>query len=408
MNQPAFDVEAIRAQLPALHQRIGNKPLVYLDNAATAQVPQVVVDALVHATVHDRANVHRGVHTLSQRASEGYEGARRSVARFLGAADDREIVFVRGTTEATNLVANAWGDANVGPGDEVVTTTMEHHSGFVPWQALCARRGATLRVIPHDDRGVLDLDAARRLIGPRTRLVSAVHVSNTLGTVNPITELASLAHDHGALLFVDGAQSAPHMAIDVGALGADFFAFSGHKTFGPTGIGALWSRLPIWEAMPPWQTGGGMISEVRLDHTSPGPVPMRFEAGTPNIAGAYALGVALDWLRSVGLDRAAAWEHSLLEHATARLAEVDGLRILGTAPGKVSVVSFVIDGVPPSDLGTLLDQLGIAIRTGHHCTQPIMQFYGVPAAARASFAFYNTREEVDALVDGIHRVRKWL
>lgn len=408
MNAVPFDVEAIRAQIPGLHQRVHGRPLVYLDSAATAQVPQVVVDALVRATVNDRANVHRGVHELSQRASAAYEEARRQVARFVRAADEREIVFVRGTTEAMNLIAGSWGIANVGPGDEIVTTTMEHHSSLVPLQVLAERTGATLRFIPHDERGVLDLDAAASIIGPKTKLLSVVHVSNTLGTVNPVRQLADLAHAHGAVVAVDGAQSAPHMAVDTAALGADFFAFSGHKTCGPFGIGALWGRRALLDAMPPWQTGGGMISNVTLAHTDFGPAPMRFEAGTPNVAGAVGLGAALAWMEELGMGRIAAWEHELVTYATEQLASVDGLRILGTAPGKASVISFAIDGVHPADLGTLLDQQGVAIRTGHHCTQPVMDFFGVSAAARASFAFYNTRAEVDALVAGIHKVRAWL
>lgn len=408
MNRPALDVAAIRARFPGLHQQVNGKPLIYLDSAATAQVPQEVVDALVRMHTVDRANVHRGVHTLSQRASEAFEQARATVASFIGAQDATEVVFVRGTTEAINLVAASWGGANVGPGDEIVVTAMEHHANLVPWQLLCGRTGATLRVIPHDDAGVLDLDAARGLIGPRTKLVALVHVSNTLGTINPVRAVADLAHAHGAVVVLDAAQSAPHLALDVAALDVDFLAFSGHKCCGPFGIGALWGRKALLDAMPPWQGGGGMIADVRLDRTLYGPVPLRFEAGTPDVGGAVGLAAALDFLRGVGLDRIAAHEHALLAHATARLAEVPGARVLGTAPHKAAVLSFVVDGAPASDLGVLLDQKGIAVRTGHHCTQPVMDYFGVSAAARASFAFYNTLDEVDAFVDALIEVRSWL
>lgn len=404
----AFDVEAIRRDFPGLHQRVHNKPLVYLDNAATAQVPQVVLDALIRSHTVDRANVHRGVHELSQRASAAFEAARCTVAALVGARDEREIVFTRGTTEAMNLVAAAWGGANLAPGDEIVVTAMEHHSNLVPWQMVAERTGAVLRVIPHDEAGALRMDVAAEVIGARTRVLAAVHVSNTLGTINPIRALADLAHAHGAVVVVDAAQSVPHMPVDVTALGADFLAFSGHKICGPFGIGALWGRAELLEATPPWQGGGGMISDVRLERSLYGHVPMRFEAGTPNVGGAVGLAAAIDYVRGVGLEAIAAWEHTLLEHATRRLAEVPGLRILGTAPDKVAVVSFVIEGAHAADIGALLDQKGIAVRTGHHCTQPVMDFFGVSAAARASFAFYNTVDEVDALVDGLIQIRSWL
>ncbi|HMV69672.1 MAG TPA: cysteine desulfurase [Myxococcota bacterium] len=403
-----LDVEAIRRDFPGLHQRVHGRPLVYLDSAATSHSPQVVVDALVRATTMDRANVHRGVHELSQRASAAYEEARAEVASFLGAADPREVVFTRGTTEAVNLVAAAWGERNVGPGDEIVVTAMEHHSNLVPWQVLAQRRGARLVVIPHDDRGALDLDAARRQIGPRARLVAATHVSNSLGTINDVRALADMAHAVGAVMLVDAAQSAPHLPIDVGALGCDLLAFSGHKVCGPFGVGALWGRLALLDATPPYQTGGGMIRRVALESSEFGDVPMRFEAGTPDVAGAVGLAAALRYVRAIGLDRIAAWEHTLLERATARLAEIPGVRVIGTAPEKAAVLSFVADRGHPSDLGTLLDQLGIAVRTGHHCTQPVMDHFGVPATARASFAFYNTLDEVDALADGITKVLSWM
>jgi cysteine desulfurase/selenocysteine lyase len=404
----AFDVEAVRRDFPGLHQLVNRKPLVYLDSAATAHTPQVVVDAMVRATTMDRANVHRGVHELSQRASAAYEEARQTVAGFVGAADAREVIFTRGATESVNLVASAWGEEHVGEGDEIVVTAMEHHSNLVPWQVLAKRRGAKVVAVPHDTRGVLDLDAARRLIGPRTRLVAAVHVSNSLGTVNDVAALGRMAHEVGAVMLVDGAQSAPHMPVDVAALGCDLFVFSGHKVCGPFGIGALWGRLGLLESMQPYQSGGGMISRVTLAETGFGEVPMRFEAGTPNVAGAVGLAAAIRYLQGLGLDRIAAWERVLLERATGRLSEIPGLRVVGTAPDKASVLSFVVDGAHPSDLGTLLDQLGIAVRTGHHCTQPVMDFFGVSATARASFAFYNTLDEVDALADGIIKVLSWM
>jgi cysteine desulfurase/selenocysteine lyase len=403
----AADVLALRQQFPGLHQRVHGRELVYLDNAATAQVPQRVVDALVRATTLDRANVHRGVHELSQRASAGFERARAQVAAFVGAADPREIVFVRGATEGINLLAATLG-ASVGPGDEIVVTAMEHHSNLVPWQMLASRVGATVRAIPHDDRGVLDLDAARGLIGPRCKIVAMVHVSNSLGTINPVSEVVALAREVGARVVLDAAQSAPHAPLDARALGVDALVFSGHKVCGPFGVGAVWAPLPLWESLPPWQGGGGMIADVRLERTLFGAPPMRFEAGTPDVAGAVGLGEACAFLGEIGMDRVAAWEHGLLTHATARLAEVPGLRVLGTAPDKAAVVSFAIDGAAPLDVGMLLDRRGVAIRTGHHCTQPVMDFFGVSAAARASFAFYNTHEEVDAFVDALLAVRAFL
>lgn len=410
MSRPAdvIEVEAIRRDFPGLHQQVHGKALVYLDNAATAQVPQVVIDALVRSHTLDRANVHRGVHELSQRASASFDAARQTTADFFGVPDAREVVFVRGTTEGINLVASAWGDANVGAGDEIVVTAMEHHSNLVPWQLLAARRGAVVKAIPFDEAGVLDLTAAASLIGPRTKVVAVAHVSNTLGTVNPVSEIAAMAHAVGAICVVDGAQSAPHLPVDLRTLGADFFAFSAHKCCGPYGIGALWGRRELLEACPPYQGGGGMIGRVTLDGSTWAPAPMRFEAGTPYVAGAVGMAAGLDYLRGIGLSAIDAQEQALLAYATERLREIPGMRIVGTAPHKAGVLSFLLDGAHPTDLGMLLDAQGVAIRTGHHCTQPVMDFYGVSATARASFAFYNTMAEVDAFADAIVKVRGWL
>lgn len=403
----AYDVGALRALFPGLAQRVHGRPLVYLDHAATSMTPAPVLDVLGRATAIDRANVHRGVHTLSQRASDAFEAARAEVASFVGASDPREVVWVRGTTEGVNLLAQTWGRTHLGPGDAIVVTAMEHHSNLVPWQQVAAERGAALRVIPHDARGVLDLDAPAAQFDASVKLVAAVHVSNTLGTVNPIRQLADRAHAVGAKLFVDGAQSAPHMPIDVGALGCDAFVFSGHKVCGPFGIGAVWAPLSLWSTLPPWQGGGGMIGRVTLSHSTWAEPPMRFEAGTPDVAGAVALAEALRFLRGVGLDAIGAHEASLLAHANERLATVPGLRMLGTAPHKASVCTFVVEGAPASDLGAFLDQRGIAVRTGHHCTQPVMDAFGVPAAVRASFGLTTTHDEVDVFVDALRDVLRY-
>lgn len=405
---PVFDVAAVRADFPCLDQRVHGKPLVYLDNAATLQMPSVVLEAVSHYHMHDRANIHRGVHELSQRATASYDATRAKIATFLGAKAPEECVYTKGTTESVNLVAWSWGLANLGPGDEVVITQMEHHSNIVPWQLVCERTGATLRYIPIDRRGALRLDVAREIIGERTKMVAVVHVSNALGTINPVRELADLAHAHGALLLVDGAQSSPHTPIDVVALDCDFFAFSGHKLGGPSGVGALWGRAHLLEAMPPWQGGGDMIAQVKLERSTYQPPPLRFEAGTPNIAGVIGLGAALDYLQALGMERIAAYEADLLKYATARLSVVDRVRPIGTAPHKASVYSFVVDGAHPTDVGVLLDSQGIAVRTGHHCAQPVMDFFDLSATARASFAFYNTRDEVDLLADALEKVIGWL
>jgi len=402
-----FDAARLREEIPILHQTVRGRPLVYLDNAATTQKPRAVIDALVAYYERDNANIHRGVHLLSQRATDAFEKARGKVARFVGAAETREIVFTRGTTEAINLVASSYGRTHVGAGDEIVITALEHHSNIVPWQMLCAEKGARLRVAPIDDDGAVDVDALVALLGPRTRLLSIAHVSNALGSVLPVRELCAAARARGIPVLVDGAQAVAHAAVDVQALGCDFYAFSGHKLYGPTGVGALWGRGALLDAMPPWQGGGDMIASVTFAETTYNVVPHKFEAGTPDIAGVIGLGAAIDWITAVGLDAIAAHEHALLAYATEALRAVPGIRLVGTAREKASVLSFVMEGVHPHDIGTILDQEGIAIRTGHHCAQPVMDRFGVPATARASFAAYNTRDDVDALVKAIHRVREF-
>ncbi|HEY8022253.1 MAG TPA: cysteine desulfurase [Thermoanaerobaculia bacterium] len=404
-SPPDFDLGKVRSDFPILARRVHGRPLVYLDNAASAQKPRAVIDAVADFYRGSYANVMRGVHTLSQEATERHEAARGRVQRFLGAAEPREIVFVRGTTEAINLVAQSFGRLRVGPGDEVLVTELEHHSNVVPWQLLCAERGARLAVAPIDDRGEVVLEELARRVNPRTRIVAVAHVSNALGTVNPVREMAAIAHGAGAAIVVDGAQGAPHGAVDVQALGCDFYAFSGHKVYGPSGIGALYGKAEHLEAMPPWQGGGGMIAKVSFAGTTYAPPPQRFEAGTPAIAEAVGLASALDYVSGLGLERIAAWEGELLARATALLAEIPGVRIVGTARDKAAVLSFVVDGVHPHDVGTLLDGSGIAVRAGHHCAQPVMDHFGVAATTRASFAFYNTLEETEALAEGVARVR---
>ena len=403
---PAFDVESIRADFPALHQEVKGRPLAYLDNGATSQKPRAVIDALRDYYERDNSNVHRGVHTLSERATAAYEGTREKVRRFLGAADSREIVFARGTTEAINLVAHGFVRPRLGEGDEIVITHMEHHSNIVPWQLLCEEKGAKLQVVPIDDDGVLDLEAYLAMLGPRTRFVSVTHVANSLGTVNPVREIIDAAHAVGAPVMLDSAQAVPHLATDVKALDCDFLAFSAHKVLGPTGIGALYGKMEHLEAMAPWQAGGDMILAVTFEKTTWNAVPYRFEAGTPNIADTIAMGVGLDYLLALGLDRVAAWEHDLLEYATRRVGAIPGVRIFGNAPDKSSILSFVIESVHAHDVGTILDSEGVAVRTGHHCTMPVMERFEVPAMARASLAFYNTRADIDALAGGIEKVRE--
>ncbi|MCS6851980.1 MAG: cysteine desulfurase [Gemmataceae bacterium] len=401
-----FDVHRIRADFPILQQRVHGKPLVYLDNAATTQKPQVMLDAIRNYFVHDNANVHRGVHLLSQRATQHYEAVRVKVQRFLNAASEKEIIFVRGTTEAINLVASSYGRRFVGAGDEIVISAMEHHSNIVPWQMLCEEKEARLRVVPINDDGELLLDEYARMLNPRTRLVSITHVANALGTVNPIKQIIDLAHRHGVPVLIDGAQAAPHLPVDVQALDCDFYAFSGHKLFGPTGIGVLYGKERLLEAMPPYQGGGDMIRSVTFEKTIFNDLPYKFEAGTPHIAGTIGLGASIDYVQSVGLEAIAAYEQFLLREATEALRGLPGVRIIGTAREKAGVLSFVLDGIHPHDAGTILDMEGIAVRAGHHCAQPVMDRFGVPATIRASFAFYNTLEEVDALVRGIRKVQE--
>jgi cysteine desulfurase / selenocysteine lyase len=401
-----FDVQRIRADFPILKQKVHGKPLVYLDNAASTQKPRAVIDAIRHYYEADHANVHRAVHTLSERATEAYEEARLRAQRFIGAPCVREIIFTRGTTDAINLVAQTFGRMNVHPGDEVVLTALEHHSNIVPWQVLCKEKGATLRVVPVTDAGELRMDELQRLLSPATRLVAVAHVSNALGTVNPVREIVRLAHAQGAAVLIDGAQAVSHLHVDVRELDCDFYVFSGHKVYGPTGIGILYGKPEHLELMPPYQTGGDMISHVSFEKTTWNELPYKFEAGTPHIAGAIGLGVALEYVEEIGRDAIAMHEHRLLEHATLRLSAMGGLRLIGTAREKTSVLSFVVDDPPLSalDVGARLDLEGVAIRTGHHCCQPLMERLHIPGTARASLAMYNTHEEVDIFADALERI----
>ena len=403
-RETAYDVEAVRRDFPILGIQVYGKPLVYLDNAASAQKPRAVIDA--ERAVYERcyANIHRGVHWLSVHATDAYDASREKARAFLNAARTQEIVFVRGTTEAVNLVAQTYGRAHVGPGDEVLISGLEHHSNIVPWQLLGEEKGSKLRVAPLTDEGEIDLNAMERLFSPRTRIVSVAHLSNALGTIAPIRRIVEMAHARGVPVFVDGAQAAPRMPVDVRALGCDFYAFSSHKIYGPTGVGVLYGREELLEAMPPYQGGGDMIRSVTFEKTTFNLVPYKFEAGTPNIAGGIAFGAALDYVTGIGLERIAVHEADLLRYATEALSTVPGLRIIGTAREKAGVLSFVLDGIHPHDIGTVLDREGVAIRTGHHCAQPVMDRFGLPATARASFGLYNTREEVDVLLHAIHRV----
>ena len=397
----AFDVLRVREDFPVLARLVNGHPLAYLDNAASAQQPASVIDAVAAYARSHHANVHRGVHTLSQEATALYEAAREKARRFVNAASTTEIIFLRGTTEAVNLVAQAHGRPRLKPGDEIVVSWLEHHSNIVPWQLLCEQTGAVLRVVPIDRRGVVDFDKYLAMLGPRTRIVALAHVSNALGTVLPIRAYLDAARERGITTLVDGAQAVPHLSVDVQTLGCDFYAFSGHKMYGPTGIGVLHARESLLATMPPWQGGGDMILSVSFEGSTWNHLPHRFEAGTPNIGGAIGLGAAIDYLDAIGLARVAAHEQDLLEYATARLLSIDGLTIVGTAPEKSSLVSFTVDGVHPHDLGTVLDSRGVAVRTGHHCAMPVMEFFGVPATARASFGLYHTRLEIDALHDAV-------
>ena len=405
----AAAVAAIRADFPILDQQINCKPLVYLDNAATTQKPQCVIDAISEYYRRDNANVHRGVHELSQRSTRAYDDAREKLARFINAADARELVFTRGTTESINLVSQSWGRANVSAGDEILVSHMEHHSNIVPWQLLCAATGATLKVIPITDAGELCIDELPGLISDRTKLIGIAHVSNALGTINPVAEVIRIAHERGVPVLVDGAQATAHEVVDVQALDADFYAFSGHKMMGPTGIGALYGKAALLEAMPPWQGGGDMIRSVSFDGSTWNDVPYKFEAGTPDIAGVVGIGAAVDYLSRIGLPAIAAYEHTLLEQTNAALREIDGLRLVGTAAHKAAVVSFVMDGpngAHPQDIGQILDHEGVAIRAGQHCAEPVMTRFGIHSTARASFSFYNTPDDVDALVRGLRTVQR--
>ena len=397
---------AVRRDFPLLRQAVHGRPLVYLDNAATTQKPKAVLDALQRYYLEDNANVHRGVHSLSGRATDLYDAARETVRRFLNAADAKEIVFVRGTTEGINLVAQTYGREHVGFGDEILLTEMEHHSNIVPWQILCKEKGARLRVVPITDAGELRLDEYEALVNDRTRIVCLTHVSNVLGTINPVAEVVRLARGRGIPVLVDGAQAVAHMPVNVQALGCDFYAFSGHKVFGPTGVGVLYGRRALLESMPVYQGGGGMIGSVTFERTSYADLPYKFEAGTPNIAGVVGLAAALDYVTAIGLDRIVAYEHDLCAYATDALLRVPGLRLTGTAKEKAAVLSFVLGDVHPHDIGTVLDRDGVAIRAGHHCCQPLMARLGVPATARASLALYNTREDVDALVTSLRTTRE--
>ena len=402
------DFVALRADFPILNQDINGQPLAYLDNAASAQRPRQVVQAVVDYYEQDHANVHRGVHTLSQRATDAYEGAREDVRRFINARSCKEIVFTRGTTEAINLIAQSFARSRIGPGDEILITLMEHHSNIVPWQMVCDQTGAKLVVAPINDRGEIMMDEFERLLGPATRLVATGHVSNALGTINPVSEIIARAHAIDVPVLLDGAQAVPHLSVDVQKLDCDFYAFSGHKMYAPTGIGVLYGRESMLDAMPPWQGGGEMIRVVRFDAIEYNDLPWKFEAGTPNIAGAVGLGAAIRYLEAIGMEAIHDRDAVLLAYATQTLQSVPGLRLIGTAAHKTSVVSFVLDGLHPHDIGTIVDHDGIAIRTGHHCAMPVMEFFGLPATARASFAFYNTEEEIDRLAQSLRGATEFL
>jgi cysteine desulfurase / selenocysteine lyase len=402
----AFDVQKVRRDFPILHQKVHGKPLVYLDNAATTQKPLSVIEAIEHYYRYDNSNIHRGVHTLSERATEAYENVRDAARKFLNAASTKEIIFVRGTTEAINLVAQSYGRKNIGSGDEIVITAMEHHSNIVPWQLLCEEKGAKLRVAPINDHGELLLEEFEKLLNPKTKIVAIAHLSNALGTINPVREMIRMAHAHNIPVLVDGAQAAPRLQVDVQALDCDFYALSGHKLYGPTGIGILYGKTKLLEAMPPFQGGGDMIASVTFEKTVYNRLPYKFEAGTPNIADTIGLGAAIEYLNHLGLDEIERHEADLLAYATKSVESIPGVRIVGTAKEKAGVLSFVMGEIHPHDIGTILDTEGIAIRTGHHCAQPVMQRFGIPATARASFGLYNTREEIDALVAGIHKVQE--
>jgi cysteine desulfurase/selenocysteine lyase len=402
----SLDMTAIRKDFPILAQQVHSKPLIYLDNAATSQKPKCVIEALTRFYQMDNANIHRGVHQLSERSTQSYEAARDRVRRFLNAANTREIIFVRGATEGINLVAQTYGRTRVSAGDEIVISALEHHSNIVPWQMLCEEKGAVLRVIPINDRGEMEFDQFEKLLNHRTRLVAVSHVSNALGTINPVREIVKTAHGWNVPVLIDGAQAVPHIGVDVRSLACDFYVFSGHKVFGPTGIGVLYGREQLLKDMPPWQGGGDMIRSVTFEKTTYNDLPYKFEAGTPDIAGVIGLGAAIDYLDQIGMDVVAAHERDLLEYGTRALESISGLRLIGVAREKAGVLSFVIDGVHPHDAGTILDREGVAVRAGHHCAQPVMDRFGLSGTTRASLAFYNTREDIDALVAGIQKVKE--
>ncbi|SOE24099.1 cysteine desulfurase / selenocysteine lyase [Spirosomataceae bacterium TFI 002] len=403
-----LDIAAIRKDFPILHQSVNGKPLVYFDNAATTQKPQTVLDALSHYYGDYNSNIHRGIHFLAEKATSAFEDSRKSLKEFINAESTDQVIFTYGTTDGINLIANTYGRKFIGQGDEIIISTMEHHSNIVPWQMLCEEKGCVLKIIPISDSGELDMEAFDKMLNEKTKLVSVVHVSNSLGTINPVAEIIEKAHKIGAKVIVDGAQATSHLDIDVQALDVDFYVFSAHKLFGPTGMGVLYGKRDVLEAMPPWRGGGEMIKEVTFEKTTYNDLPYKFEAGTPNIADVIAVKNAVDYINKLGKKNIRAYEDELLAYATEKLSEIEGLQIVGTAKEKVSVISFTIDGIHPQDIGIMLDQQGIAIRTGHHCTQPLMQRFGIPGTARASFAVYNTKEEIDLLVAGIKKVKKFL
>jgi cysteine desulfurase/selenocysteine lyase len=405
-TEPALDVERVRKDFPILERQINGRPLVYLDSGASSQRPRQVLRAVEEYETHSHANVHRGVHALSQAATEAFEGARERVRRFINARSTKEIIFVRGTTEGINLVAQSYARPRFKAGDEILITALEHHANIVPWQMVCEQTGCTLKVAPIDRRGELIFDEFLKLLSPRTKLVAVAHVSNALGTVLPVKRIIDAAHAHGAVVLIDGAQAVPHTAVDVRALGCDFYTFSSHKIYGPTGVGVLYGREELLEAMPPWQGGGDMILSVSFEKTTYNELPYKFEAGTPNISGAVGMAAAMDYIEGLGIEKIAAHEHRLLQLATSALERIPGIEIIGTAANKAAVLSFTMQGVHPHDLGTILDTEGVAVRTGHHCAQPVMTFFGIPATARATFGVYNTEQDVASLVAGIEKVRE--
>ena len=403
-----LNVEEVRKDFPILHRQVNGKPLVYFDNGATSQKPQVVIDAITNYYTNENSNIHRGIHTLSQEATDAYEKARTTVQQFINAKHNHEIIFTSGTTGSINLVASSFGKKYIQAGDEIIISTMEHHSNIVPWQMLCEEKGAVLKVIPISDKGELLLEEFKKLLSSKTKMVAITHVSNTLGTINPVKEIIKLAKAVGAFVLIDGAQAVPHTKVDVQALDCDFYAFSGHKMFGPTGVGILYGKESILNELPPYQGGGDMIKTVTFEKTTYNELPHKFEAGTPNIVGGIGLGVAINYMNSIGIDNIEAYEHELLAYATEQIKQIEGVRIIGEAQNKASVLSFLVDGTHPTDIGMIIDKLGIAIRTGHHCTEPLMNRFNIPGTARASFAFYNTKEEIDTFILALERALKML